>query len=386
MRRPSRWRRPGWRALPGMLVLAAACGDPPNPGAVPQGTRELGGRTAVTPAPALVDLTGAGATFPYPLYARWFGNYAWREGTRINYLAVGSGEGIRQLQAGTVDFGAADVPLTAAPSARATPAARAQAARTLQLPMVLGAVAVTYQLERTAPLHLSGAVLAEIFLGRITRWDDPRLTALNPGVPLPALPIRVIHRDDESGTTYIFSDYLSAVSPAWAQRAGRGATLTWPVGSGSTGNEGVAGSVKQTPGAIGYVEVVYARQNRLPVARLQNRAGRFVAPMPFEIASAATAGVGALEGDRWMTASLVDAPGASSYPMVAFSWLLLDPEAIGAAKARQLRDFVQWALTDGVEVATPMGYVPLPSVLAAGVQARLDRALGIPAPSGAAPR
>jgi phosphate transport system substrate-binding protein len=148
------------------------------------------------------------------------------------------------------------------------------------------------------------------------------------------------------------------------------------------GNEGVAGTVKQTPGAIGYVEVVYARQNRLPVARLQNRAGRFVPPTPFEIASAATAGVGALEGDAWMTASLVNAPGASSYPLVAFSWLLMDPEAIGAAKARQLRDFVHWALTDGVEVATPLGYVPLPSVLAAGVLARLDRALGLPGPSG----
>jgi phosphate transport system substrate-binding protein len=252
--------------------------------------------------------------------------------------------------------------------------------------MVLGAVAVTYQLDRTAPLQLSGAVLADIFLGRITRWNDPRLAALNPDAPLPALPIRVVHRDDESGTTYIFSDYLSAVSPAWAKAAGRGATLAWPVGGGSVGNEGVAGTVKQTPGAIGYVEVVYARQNRLPVARLQNRAGQFVAPTPFEIASAATAGVGALEGDAWMTASLVNAPGASSYPLVAFSWLLLDPEVIGATKARQLRDFVQWALTDGVEVATPLGYVPLPSVLAAGVQARLDRALGLPSPSGSRPR
>ncbi len=376
------WTVPRLRLAALLLALPAACDDAPRTAAVPAASRELDGRTAVTPAPTLVDLTGAGATFPYPLYARWFGNYAWREGTRINYLAVGSGEGIRQLQAGAVDFGAADVPLAAAPSARATPTARAQAARTLQLPMVLGAVAVTYQLDRTAPLQLSGAVLADIFLGRITRWNDPRLAALNPETPLPALPIRVVHRDDESGTTYIFSDYLSAVSPAWAKTAGRGATLAWPVGGGSVGNEGVAGTVKQTPGAIGYVEVVYARQNRLPVARLQNRAGRFVAPTPFEIASAATAGVGALEGDAWMTASLVNAPGASSYPLVAFSWLLLDPQAMGAAKARQLRDFVQWALTDGVEVATPLGYVPLPSVLAAAVQARLDRALGLPDPSG----
>jgi phosphate transport system substrate-binding protein len=362
----------------GLLAMTGACGERAAPR--PASAAGPGARTTDStgaPATITVDLTGAGATFPYPLYARWFNSYAARVGTRINYLAVGSGEGIRQLAAGAADFGATDVPLHAAPEG-----AGALSSRVLQLPIALGAVAITYHLPpRPRPLRLSGELLAGIFLGRITRWNDPRLAALNPGAPLPNLPIQVVHRDDASGTTYILGDYLTAVSPAWARQVGRGAVVSWPAGRGSAGNEGVAATVKQTEGAIGYVEVVYARQNRLPAAHLRNRAGRFVSPMPFEIGSAATTAVARAGTAGWMEGSLVDAPGPSSYPMVSFTWLLADVGALGPLKARQLRDFVQWALTDGAEVAAPLGYAPLPSVLADAVQARIDQALGIPRPA-----
>lgn len=356
-------------ALLVLLTLVAACGDRPRasrpePGPAPAD------RAATPP---VVDLTGAGATFPYPLFARWFNSYAVRQGTRINYLAVGSGEGIRQLAAGAVDFGATDIPLDAAGSAAA-----GLPPSVLRLPVALGAVAITYNLPpRPRPLRLSGELLGEIFLGRVTRWNDPRLAALNPEAPLPSLPIQVVHRDDASGTTYILADYLAAVSPAWAARVGRGAAVSWPAGRGSTGNEGVAGTVKQTEGALGYVEVVYARQNRLPAAHLRNREGRFVSPMSFEIGSAATAALGERGDTPSLEGSLVNAPGRSAYPLVAFSWLLADPAAMGPVKARQLRDFVQWALTEGAEVAAPLGYAPLPSLVADAVQARFDRALGL---------
>lgn len=357
-----------------LLTLAVACGDRAASSGPGTGTLRPDAPADRPPAPPTVDLTGAGATFPYPLYAHWFNSYAVRQGTRINYLAVGSGEGIRQLAAGAVDFGATDIPLGAAGSATA-----GLPASVLRLPVALGAVAITYNLPpRPRPLRLSGELLGEIFLGRVTRWNDPRLVALNPEAPLPSLPIQLVHRDDASGTTYILTDYLATVSPAWAARVGRGAEVRWPAGRGSTGNEGVAGTVKQTEGALGYVEVVYARQNRLPAAHLRNREGRFVSPMPFEIGSAATAALGELGEAGPLEGSLVNAPGRSAYPLVAFSWLLADPAAMGPVKARQLRDFVQWALTEGAEVAAPLGYAPLPSLVAEAVQARMDRALGLP--------
>jgi len=280
-----------------------------------------------------------------------------------------------------VDFGATDIPPDAAPDGTAPAAAAPLPATVLRLPVALGAVAITYNLPgRPEPLRLSGELLADIYLGRITRWNDPRLAALNPGAPLPALPLQVVHREDASGTTYILTDYLTAVSPAWARQVGRGAAVRWPAGRGSTGNEGVAGTVKQTVGALGYAEVVYARQNRLPAAALRNRAGRFVTPRPFEIGSAATAALGGAADPARLEGALVDAPGPSAYPLVSFSWLLADPAALGPVKARQLRDFVRWALTEGAEVAAPLGYAPLPSLVADAVQARLDRALGIPRP------
>jgi len=332
-------------------------------------------------------MTGAGATFPYPLYARWFNDYAQRTNVRINYQSIGSGGGIRQMLAGTVDFGATDVPMTDAEIAEArTPI--------MHVPTVLGAVAITYNLPAlTRPLKLSGDVVADIFLGRVNRWNDPRIVALNAGAPLPDGDILVVHRADGSGTSYIMSDYLSTVSQAWASGPGRGKDVRWPAGIGGKGNEGVAGQVKQMVGALGYLEVVYARQNRLPVAQLRNRAGRFVSPMPFEVASAATGATaaGALAAPasaaeraaQDLRVSLVDAPGEHSYPLASFTWMLISPEAIGVDKTSQLIEFLRWALVDGGDMASQLGYVALPTETANRVLDRLDV---LSPPRGVSPR
>jgi phosphate transport system substrate-binding protein len=308
-----------------------------------------------------VDLTGAGATFPYPLYSRWFNDYAQRTNVRINYQSIGSGGGIRQMMVGTVDFGATDVPMSDAEMAQA-------ASPIVHLPTVLGAVAVTYNLPQLKrPLQLAGPLLAEIFLGKVTRWNDPKIAALNVGAPLPHSEILVVHRADGSGTSYIFSDYLTAVSKDWANGPGRGKDVRWPAGIGGKGNEGVAGQVKQMVGSVGYVEVVYARQNHLPVAHLQNRVGRFISPMPYEIASAATSAMAVAENATDLRLSLVNAPGNDAYPIVSFTWMLIAPDAIGVDKTRQLSEFLRWALADGSDIASTMGYVALPSVTASKV-------------------
>lgn len=313
-----------------------------------------------------VDLTGAGATFPYPLYSRWFNDYAQRTNVRINYQSIGSGAGIRQVLEGTVDFGATDVPMTDAELAQArTPI--------VHIPTVLGAVAITYNLpDLKRPLRLSGDVLADIFLGRLTRWNDARLAELNPGVPLPDSDILVVHRADGSGTSYIFSDYLTVVSPAWASGPGRGKDVRWPTGIGGRGNEGVAGQVKQMVGAIGYVEVVYARQNHLPVAHIRNHDGRFISPMPFEIASAAADVMEDSAPRSDLRLSLVNARGRQAYPIVSFTWILLSPERIGPAKSAQLVEFLRWALADGGDMASTLGYVALPTATSGRVLDLLD--------------
>ncbi|HCT56036.1 MAG TPA: phosphate ABC transporter substrate-binding protein PstS [Gemmatimonas aurantiaca] len=320
-----------------------------------------------------VDITGAGATFPYPLYARWFNEYAKTSNTRINYQSIGSGAGIRQVVARTVDFGATDVPMTDSELS-------ASKMRILHIPTVVGAVAITYNLpELSRPLNLSADVIADIFLGKLTKWNDTRLAALNPKVTLPASDILVVHRADGSGTSYIFSDYLTVVSPAWASGPGRGKEVPWPVGIGGKGNEGVAGQVKQMPGAIGYLEVVYARQNRLPVAHIRNQAGRFVSPMPFEIATAATSVLDRLATDRMaatdLRMSLVDAPGAQSYPIASFTWMLIAPDAIGPVKSHQMASFLRWALLENGDIASTLGYVPLPSDAAARVVDKVEELL-----------
>jgi len=299
-------------------------------------------RAEVTPADAAVDLTGAGATFPYPLYARWFSDYAKASGVRINYQSIGSGGGLRQLAAGTVDFAASERPV---PSGEGTPD---PGDSLLYIPMVAGAVAVTYHLpELSEPLRLDGATLAAIYLGRIRRWDHPRLAALNPGARLPARDILVATRADASGTTFIATSYLAKVSRAWAAGPGTGLQVRWPVGVGNRGNEGVAGQVKQTPGAIGLVELTYARQNRLPTAAVRNAAGQFVRPDARTIDAALRAVLDTLPAGSDYRVSLVDAGAPNAYPITSLTWLVINQRRPDPAKRRALRDFVAWAWQEG---------------------------------------
>ena len=313
-----------------------------------------------------VDLTGAGATFPYPIYSKWFSDYASRTGIKINYQAIGSGGGIRQLIEGTIAFGGTDAPMTDDEIAKAK-------GPILHIPTVLGAVVLTYNVPGlTQPLNLTGDVIADIFLGKITKWNDGRIAALNTGAKLPASDILVVHRSEGSGTTFIFSDYLSAVSPAWAAGPGRGKELKWPVGLGGRGNDGVSGQVKQTPGTIGYVELAYANQNRLPVAAVKNAAGTFVAPSTESITAAAAGAVERLPPTTDFRVSIVNAPGANAYPISSFTWLIVYQNQPDATKGKKLVDFMRWALTEGQSSAAGLDYAPLPASLGSKLTERLS--------------
>ena len=327
-----------------------------------------GASTAAAPGSrsGSVDLTGAGATFPYPLYSKWFADYAAATGVKINYQSIGSGGGIRQLSEGTVDFGASDSPMKDEDIAKAK-------GPVMHFPTVLGAVAITYNLPGvTTPLKLTGALLADIFAGRITKWSDPKITVLNPGVQLPSSDILVVHRSDGSGTTFVFTDYLAAVSPAWASGPGRGKEVSWPVGLGGKGNEGVSGQVKQTPGAIGYVELAYAKQNQLPYASIQNASGNFVAPSPEGMTAAAAGVAEKLPANTDYRLSIVNAAGANAYPISSFTWILVYAQQSDSAKGRKLKDFLKWALTEGEKQASALDYAPLPAAMASRLTARLD--------------
>ncbi|HEY3285717.1 MAG TPA: phosphate ABC transporter substrate-binding protein PstS [Gemmatimonadaceae bacterium] len=313
-----------------------------------------------------VDLTGAGATFPYPIYSKWFSDYAAKTGVRINYQSIGSGGGIRQLSEQTVDFGASDAPMSDAELDKA------KGGKVLHFPMVLGAVVVTYNLpEVPKALKLSGVVLGDIFLGKITKWNDPRIAALNAGVKLPAKDILVVHRSDGSGTSFIFTDYLTAVSPAWAAGPGKGKEVRWPVGLGGKGNEGVAGQVRQIVGSVGYVELAYARQNKLAYAEMQNASGAFVAPNIEAITEAAAAAAKKLEKDTDYRVSIVNAPGKKAYPISSFTWLLVYEKMTDAAKAKKLADFLKYALNDGQKSAASLDYAPLPGNIAKQLEKRV---------------
>jgi phosphate transport system substrate-binding protein len=351
------------RALVVALIVSACGGG--------SGDQQAGSGTASAGATSGgADLTGAGATFPYPIYSKWFADYAAKTGVKINYQSIGSGGGIRQLTEGTVDFGASDAPMTDAELAKAK-------GPVLHVPTVLGAVVVTYNVPGvTQPLRLSGDVISDVFLGKITKWNDQRIAALNPGVTLPTTDVLVVHRSDGSGTTYIFSDYLTAVSPAWAKAPGRGKELQWPVGMGGKGNEGVAGQVKQTPGAIGYVELAYAKQNSLAYATVKNAGGGFVVPT-IESVTAAAAGVAAtLPPNTDFRVSIVNAPGAGAYPISSFTYLLINKTPTDAAKGKKLLDFVKWALRDGEQSAAALDYAPLPPLIVTRLGARLDSLSG----------
>jgi len=299
------------------------------------------------------QISGAGATFPFPIYSKWFSEYnKLHPNVQINYQSIGSGGGIRQLTAETVFFGATDGPMTkdqqlAAPG------------NILHLPAVLGAVVPVYHIDGvTAELKFTGQVLADIFLGKITKWNDPAITKLNPGVNLPGSDIVVVHRSDGSGTTYIWADYLGKVSPEWKKRVGINTALNWPVGLGGKGNEGVSGLVKQTPGSIGYVELIYALQNRIDYGSVQNMAGKFLRGTIDGVTAAAAAASNAMPAD--FRVSITNAPGEDAYPISSFTWLLFYENPKDKASARTMVEFVKWALTDGQKFAKDLGYAPLP--------------------------
>lgn len=302
-----------------------------------------------------LQLNGAGASFPYPIYSKWFDEYRKVDPTvQINYQSIGSGGGVRQILERTVDFGASDGPMTDEELAKAQ-------REILHIPTVIGAVSVVYNVPgvKTSGLKLDGATLADIFLGKITKWNDPRITSQNPGLSLPNTPITVVHRSDGSGTTFIFSDYLSAVSSTWKEKVGAGKSLNWPVGLGAKGNEGVAGLVRQLPGSIGYVEQAYAEQNGLAQAALKNKAGYYVLPSP-KAASLAAAGVHIPDDYR---VSIVNADGKEAYPIASFTWLLVYKNAYDEGKGKKLAEFLWWAIHDGQKYAADLHYAPLPDAV-----------------------
>lgn len=313
------------------------------------------------------DLTGAGSTFAYPIYTKWASMYAAKAGVKVNYQGIGSGGGIKQLSDEIVDFGGTDGPMTDAQIAAA------KGGPILHFPTVLGAVSITYNLpELQQPLKLSGLVLAQIYLGKITKWNDPQIAALNRGVRLPNEDIAVTHRSEGSGTTFIFTDYLSSVSADWAEGPGKAQTINWPVGLGGKGSDGVSGLVKQTPGAIGYVELSYAKQNHLPSAMIQNAAGAWVAPTIEGVTAAAAGAVSKLPANSDYRISIVNAPGKASYPISSFTWMLLYAHPKDAAKSRKLVDFVRWAYENGESVAPSLDYAPLPPAMVKRLVSRLD--------------
>ena len=295
-------------------------------------------------------INGAGATFPYPIYSKWFDEYAKVDpSVRFNYQSIGSGGGQKQITARTVDFGASDGPMSDENLAK-TPG------KILHLPTVAGADVITYNLPGDPKLKLDGDTIVNIFLGNITKWNDPKIAALNPGVDLPDLPVIVVHRSDGSGTTYIFVDYLSSISPVWADSVGKGTSVKWPVGIGGKGNEGVAGQVKQLSGAVGYVELIYAKQNKMPYADVKNAAGNFITPS-LDSVTAALATAKIPDDFRF---SMVNAPGDTAYPISGATWLLVYERQKDAAKGKKLVEFLNWALTKGEGMASSLDYASLP--------------------------
>jgi len=301
--------------------------------------------------PILVN--GAGATFPYPIYSKWFDEYhKLHPNIQINYQSVGSGAGIRQLLSGTVDFGASDGPMSDEQLAQAK-------VKVLHFPTVLGADVPTYNIPGVAQeLKFTPEALAGIFLGTITKWNDPAIAGANPGVTLPAKDIVVVHRSDGSGTTYIWTDYLSKVSEGWKKKVGKGTSVNWPVGLGGKGNEGVAGLVKQTPNSLGYVELIYAIQNNLPYGRVRNSAGAFVKADLAGVSAAAAGAAKSMPDD--FRVSITNPPGNSVYPIASFTWLLVPASIQDGNKKAVLKEFLRWMLTEGQKYAEPLACARLP--------------------------
>ena len=307
-------------------------------------------------APATAQtLTGPGATFPYPIYSKWFDVYKQKTGIEINYQSIGSGAGIQQVKAGTVDFGASDAALS-------NDRLKEMPRKVVHFPTVGGALALAYNLPNFAgPLKLTPQIITGIYMGKITTWNDKTIAAANPGVTMPAAPILAVHRSDGSGTTNIFTTYLSAVSGEWKELVGANTAVSWPSGVGGKGNDGVSGVVSQTPGAIGYVELAYAKQNKLAVAQVQNKAGKFVEPSLES--TVAAVGAAATELAKDPRTPIVNGNGPDVYPIAGLTFLLVYQDQKDAAKGRALADFIQWAIHDGQELAASLDYARLPDAV-----------------------
>jgi phosphate transport system substrate-binding protein len=299
------------------------------------------------------NINGAGATFPYPIYSRWFNEYSQvHPNVHINYQSIGSGGGIRQVSEGTVDFGATDGPMTNEQLAAAK-------VKVMHIPTVLGAVVPVYNIPGvTKDLNFSGDVIADIYLGKITKWNDPRIAKDNPGVSLPGNSILPVYRSGSSGTTYIFTDFLSKVSPSWKSGPGTGTAIKWPTGIGQQGNEGVAGMVRQSPNSFGYVELIYAVENKMSYGAVKNAAGKFLKASTEGVTAAAAANSKAIPPDYRV--SITNATGPTSYPISSFTWLLIPVKSADPAKGKALADFLTWMLEKGEAEAASMTYAPLP--------------------------
>jgi phosphate transport system substrate-binding protein len=313
-------------------------------------------------ASAQMMINGAGATFPYPIYSKWFDEYAKVDpSVRFNYQSIGSGGGQKQILAQTVDFGASDGPMTDDNLKKAP-------GKLLHIPTVAGADVVAYNLPGNPALKFDADTIAGIFLGTIKKWNDPKIAATNAGINLPDKDIVVVHRSDGSGTTYIWTDYLSKISPEWKQKVGTNTSVNWPTGIGGKGNEGVAGQIKQTPGALGYVELIYAVQNKMPYAAVKNSAGNFVKPTIESI----TAALATAEIPDDFRFSITNAPGPNAYPISGATWLLIYEQQKDAAKGKKLVEFLKWAAKDGEKMAKDLEYAPLPENLQERVLKRID--------------
>jgi len=319
-----------------------------------------------TSAGAQMLLNGAGATFPYPIYSKWFDEYSKIDSSaRFNYQSIGSGGGIKQITEQTVDFGASDGPMT-------DDQLKAAPAHLLHFPTVMGAVVLTYNVEGVSTaLKFTPEAIAGIYLGKITKWNDSVLTAANPGVTLPNQDIIVVHRSDGSGTTYIFTDYLSKISVDWERKVGKSTSVNWPVGLGGKGNEGVTGLVKQSPNSIGYVELIYAISNNLPFGDVKNLAGSFVKPSLESVTAAAAAAAQNMPDD--FRVSITNAPGAEAYPISGMTWLLVYEKQKDAEKGKKLVQFLDWMVRDGQQYAPALHYAPLPKEVVVKEQQAIGR-------------
>ncbi len=308
---------------------------------------------AATAGATAQNINGAGATFPYPIYSRWFSEYSQlHPNVKINYQSIGSGGGIRQVTEGTVDFGASDGPMT-------DDQIKSAKVKVMHIPTVLGAVVPVYNIPGVnKDLNFSGDVIADIYLGKIAKWNDSRIAKDNPGVNLPDKSILPVYRSDGSGTTYIFTDYLSKVSPDWQSKVGKSTSVKWPAGIGQKGNEGVAGMVRQSPYSFGYVELIYAVQNKMSYGSVKNAAGKYLRATTEGVTAAAAASAKTMPADYRV--SITNAPGATSYPISSFTWFLIPTHSTDANKAKALAEFLGWMLDHGESEAAGMSYAPLP--------------------------